>query len=326
MDRRAFAALFGTLLAIPRALYAQPARRIYRIAILDDSDERTREKDRATFKKRLAQLGFAEGGNVTFDVRHANGAPERLPPLAVELVASKPDLIVTPGTSATRAAMRATSSIPIVFIGSGDPVGAGLVTSLARPGGNVTGLSNLAVDTVLKRLELLREIAPGVQRIGYLSDISNPASVLAYTRLEESARKAKISIRLHDGLGQALLERSFAAMRLDRVQALLVGANASLLEQREQIVQFALKERLPAVYGIREFVDAGGLLSYSADRNVVSARGADYVQRILKGAKPADLPVEQIAAFQTVLNLKAARALGIKIPDSVRLRADEVIE
>jgi putative ABC transport system substrate-binding protein len=300
--------------------------RIYRIATLDDATEGTRSHLWRLFRNRLKESGLIEGKNVVYEARFANGVPERLPGLAAELIAFRPDVIVAAGSPPTRAAMRATGVIPIVFAAAGDPAGAGLVASLARPGGNVTGTSTLTTDTTQKRLDLLRAIAPAVQRIGFLGDASNQASVLAYTRLEESARKLKISVQMLDAIGEAALERSFTTIRRDHVQGLLVGSSGNLLAHISQIVQFANKEKIPTVYGQPEFTDAGGLLAYSADREAAYAGGANFVQRILRGAKPADLPVEQIGQFRTIINLKTAQATGIKIPESVRLRADKVIE
>jgi putative ABC transport system substrate-binding protein len=200
------------------------------------------------------------------------------------------------------------------------------VASLARPGGNATGLSSLATDIALKRLELLRELAPSATRIGYVADATNPANMIAFSRLEEDARKRKISMTLLDGLGDAALERSFAAVRQNGVQALLVGATGTLLDYRARIVQFAARERVPALYGFEEFVTDGGLASYSPDRKAIFTRGAEYVHRVLRGTRPADIPVERPTKIRFLLNLKAARAIGLKISDAVRLRADEVIE
>lgn len=326
MNRRAALALLGAAFAAPRALLAQTTKRVYRIAILDDASDSTRVTDWTTFRKRLAQLGLVEGRNLTIDVRFASGAPERLPSLAAELVASKPEIVVTPSTPVTRAAMRATASIPIVFIGVGDPVGSGLVTSLARPGGNVTGISIVATETIHKTLELLRELSPGVQRIAYLTDPANQNTAIVYTRLEESARRLKLSIQMLDGVGRVALDRTFATIRRERIQGLLVGAGGVLLDHREKIVQFAAREKLPVVYGREEWIPAGGLLSYGADRLAAYARGADLAQKILMGTRPAGLPVEQASSIRLVLNMKTARALGIAIPPSVRLRAHEVIE
>lgn len=326
MDRRNFAYLLGTSLAAPQLLLAQPAKRVYRIAILDDAVESARAESWKLFRNRLRELGLVEGRDVVYEARFARGAPERLPALAAELVALKPDIIVTAATPASSAVKKATASIPIVFLGAGDPVGTGLVASLARPGGNMTGTSTITLQIGGKWLELLREMSPAAIRIGYLSDPSNKAVVATFRQIEEHARAMNVTVRLLDGRQRAELERSFETIKRERLQGLIVGTVFVLLEHRDQIVQFAAREKLPVVYGRREWVDAGGLLSFSAEPQFPYMRGADYVHRILNGAKPADLPVEQASRVQMVLNLKTARALGITVPASVRLRADEVIE
>ena len=325
MQRRTFVALSTAALALPGALLAQ-AKRIYRVAVLDSASETSRPQHWAAFRERLHELGFVEGKNVVYAFRYARAQHERLHALATELVAIKPDIIICAGTPETRAAIRATADIPIVFTAAGDPIGTGLVASLARPGGNVTGFSAAASETAQKNLELLLDLVPGVRRIAYLSDALNPGVSVIYTHLEEAARKRKLSIRMLDASDRTALERSFAAIRRDRVQALLVGNPGTVLDHREEIVRFAAREKLPAVYGRREFVDAGGLLSYGSDRRPLFRGAAELTHRILQGAKPAEIPVEQMAIIHTVLNLKAARALGIAIPDSIRMRADEVIE
>ena len=326
MDRRTFAALGSAALAAPLTLFAQPPNRRYRVAILDEVDENTLQEIWAAFRNRLRELGYVEGKNVAFEVRHALGATERLPALAAELVALNPDLIACSGTPPTRAASRATSSIPVVFVSAGDPVATGLVASLARPGRNVTGISSVTTETGQKTLELIRELSPGAQRIAYLTDTANPGASALFSRLEEHARGLKLAIRMLDGAGRKALDQAFETIRRERIQAFLVGASTTLLDYRDEIVRFAAREKLPVVYGRVEYAPVGGLLSYGADRTIAARRGADLVHRILGGAKPADLPVEQISNLKMVLNLKTARALGIAIPGTVRLRADEVIE
>jgi putative ABC transport system substrate-binding protein len=326
MDRRKFAIMAGAALAAPRALLAQPAKRVYRIAFLDDAGEGAREEIFSALINHLRERGFVEGRNLIVELRRAQGMSERLNSLAAELVATKPDVIVTPGTPTTRAAMRATSSIPIVFLGAADPLGAGLVASLARPGGNVTGISIVATETSQKTLELLHELLPGAQRIAYLTDPANPVVAIAYSRLEEKARALKLSLQMLDGNGSAALERSFAAIRQGRVQGLLVGFVGTLTFHRDEIVRFAAREKLPTVYGWSGYVHAGGLMSYDVDRKSGRPRAAELIQKIFRGTKPADLPVEQISKTLLSINMKTSRALGIKIPESILLRADEVIE
>jgi putative ABC transport system substrate-binding protein len=326
MDRRTLLALTCATLVAPRTLHAQPAKRVYRIAILDDSVESARAENWKLFRNRLRELGLVDGKDVVYEVRYARGDSERLPALAAELVALKPDIIVCVGTPPTSALIKATSSIPIIFTNSGDPVGSGLVASLARPGGNVTGTSIQITEIGGKQFELLREMSPAAIRLAYLSDASNKSSVATFRQVEGHARAMNVTIRMLDGRKRTDLERSFETIKRERVQVLIVSSASVLLEHRDQIVRFAAQEKLPVVYGNRVYVVAGGLLSYSVDLEFGYLRSADYVQRILQGAKPAELPVEQVSRVRMVLNLKTARALGITVPASVRLRADEVIE
>jgi putative ABC transport system substrate-binding protein len=326
MDRRTLLALTCATLIAPRALLAQPAKRVYRIAILDDATETSRAEHWKLFRNRLRELGLVDAKDVVYDVRYARGDSERLPALAAELVALKPDIIITTGTPPTIVAMKATSSIPIIFCNAGDPVGSGLVTSLARPGRNVTGTSNQTAEIGGKQLQMLRELSPTAIRFAYLTNATNKASVAAFGQVEGHARAVNVTIRMLDGRKRIDLERSFATIKREGVQGLIVGAAGVLMEHRDQIVRFAAQEKLPVVYGRRDYADAGGLLSYSVDLEFGYSRGADYAQRILNGAKPADLPVEQTGNVRMVLNLKTARALGITIPASLRTRADELIE
>jgi len=326
MKRRAFLELGGVLVAMPRRVVAQPSPLVHHIAILDDAADGARNETWPVFRKRLSEFGLVEGRNVVVTVRYAGGVSEGLNALAAEIVAAKSDIIVTPGTPTTRAVLRATSAIPVVFVGAADPVGAGLVVSLAKPGANVTGVSIMATETSQKTLELLHELAPSAERVAFLTDTANQAAAAAYSRLEEKARSLKLSIRLLDGIGTTALERSFATISRDRVQGLLVGFPGTLLDHRDAIIQSALREKLPVVYGRREYVVAGGLMSFDVDRAYGLGRAAILVQKILGGAKPADLAVEQIHKTRLDLNMKTARAQGLRIPDSIRLRADEVIE
>ena len=316
----------GAALAAPRALFAQPAKRVYRIATLDDAVESARNHLWRVFRKRLGEIGLVEGRDVAYDARYASGNTEQLPVLAAELVALKPDVIAVVSTPAAQATIRATSNVPIVFIGIGDPVGSGLVSNLARPNGNATGTSITSPDFAGKWLELLLEIAPGARRLAFLTDASSKSTMLAFQQLQKHGSRRNTAIQLLDGRKRASLERAFEVIRNERIQGVIVSFGASLLEHRDQIVQFAAQYKLPLVYARREYVDVGGLLSYGTDISFAYTRGAEYVQRILQGAKPADLPVEQSSNVRMVLNLKTARTLGIKIPESVRLRAHEVIE
>jgi putative ABC transport system substrate-binding protein len=326
MHRRAFATLLGATLAAPRHLWAQPAKRVYRIATLDDSVEGTRAHMWRVFHQRLRELVVADGNDVAYEARYARGDTAALPALAAELVALKPDLIVCTGTSPTLAAMKATSAIPIVFATSGAPVSAGLVASLARPGGNVTGISIQSGNIAEKNLELVRELFPKAQRIAYLTDASNKSSVLVYEDLAARASRLKLTVSMFDCRQRAELERSLATIKRERIQALIVSSSGLIVEHREQIASFALREKLPAVYGRREYVDVGGLISYGMDVQHEYRRAAEYVHRIVNGAKPANLPVEQSNTTRMAINMKTARALGIKIPESIKARVDEVIE
>jgi putative tryptophan/tyrosine transport system substrate-binding protein len=326
MKRRALVEFTVAAFTAPSLALAQQSSRAYRIAVLDDADETARKADWVEFRSRLRELGIVEGKNATFESRYASGEHERLPGLARELMASKPDIVVTTGTPAARAAIRAAASTPVVFIGAADPVGSGLVASLSRPGGSVTGLSVWSIETTQKSLELLHEISPPSQRIAFLTDPSNEITASIFSRLVENAQRLKVTVQMMDGIGRAALERSFELIRSEHFQALLVGTTGTLLDHRDEIVRFAARERLPAVYGRLEFVRAGGLLSYGVDRASGVRRAAEYVQRILQGESPANMPVEQISTTRVAINLKTARTLGIKVPDSIRLRADETIE
>jgi len=293
---------------------------------LDEAREGALEDLWKAFRKRLRELGYIEGKNTVFEARYAKGATDRLPALAGELVALKPDLIATEGTGATRAVTSQTSQIPIVFLSAADPVGNGLVVSLSRPGGNVTGLASLSTVILQKNVELLHEVAPTVQRIAVLTDLSNPNTSNLYSRTQEQAEKLKVVARLLDGATRAALDRSFETIRRERIQGFLVSAAAPLLDHRDAIVQFAAREKLPAIYGRLEYVRSGGLLVDGVGRSVFARRGAEIADRILRGAKPASIPVEQARSLRMVVNMKTARAMGLEIPEAIRLRADEVIE
>jgi len=306
--------------------FAQAGRRVYRVATLDDAAENARFRYWQLFRNRLRELVLTEGKDVDYEAHFASGDHGRLPALAAGLVASKPDLVVCVGTPATSAVIKATSEIPTVFVGVGDPLGSGLVASLSRPGRNATGTSSASTEIIAKSLELLHELSPGATRVGYLTDVSNKATALAYRQLEKNAHSLELSIQMFDGRESLALERSFATIRQERIQGLIVGITPVLLRHRDQIVQFAARERLPVVYGRREYVDAGGLLHFAADQNSMYLRGAQIAHQILMGVRPAEIPVELPTTFRIVLNLKTARTLGIAIPTPMRMRANEVIE
>lgn len=279
------------------------------------------------FRRGLRELGHVEGRTLVFEYRDAQWKLERLSALANELVQSKVDVIYTPwGTAPALAAKRATVTIPVVIGVAGDPVRSGIVPSLAKPSGNVTGLSSLALELEGKRLELLKELVPNVSRVGAFWHSENPYSSLAFKEVEAAART--LGVRLHAVRlsGPSDLETAFATLKRDRVEALVIPGYVATLQNRGPIIEFAAMNRLPAIYPARESVDEGGLLSYGANWVDISRRAARYVDRILKGAKPADLPVEQVTTVQLVVNLKTAGALGVTIPPSLLLRADQVIQ
>jgi putative ABC transport system substrate-binding protein len=280
------------------------------------------------FRQGLRELGYIEGQNVTIDYRFANGQVERLPELATELARLKVDVIVTPNTPAAMAAKQATSTIPIVFAVVADPVGAGLMANFARPGGNITGLSSISVQLGGKRLELLKEVAPKASRLAVLYNPSDRSNVLVLKELQESAPALGLIVHSLEVRAPGEFEGAFAAMTRERAHALFVAAGVLTLEQRNRkaLVDLATKSRIPAMWGHRQFVDAGGLMSYAVNFYDQLRRAAIYVDKILKGAKPGDLPVEQPTRYELVVNLTAAKALGLRIPQSLLGRADQVIE
>ena len=297
-----------------------------RIAILDDASEAARYQLWTAFRNRLAELGYVEGRDVSIEARFAGGNPDRLALLAAELVAGKPEVLVVVTTTAAVAAKKATSTIPIVALGPADPVQSGLVTSLARPGGNLTGLAPNQAEIVGKWLDLLRALRPDAKALVYLTDTGNPGEMLVYRELETRASALGMASRVMDGVSTANVEAAFAVMQRRRTDALIVATTASLLTQRRQIVDGAARLRIPAIYARREYAEAGGLISYGADSHVLFARAADYVSRILRGTPPAELPFEMASTFRLVLNLRTSRELGLAIPQAIRIRADEVIE
>jgi putative ABC transport system substrate-binding protein len=278
------------------------------------------------FLDALRELGWIEGKNIVFDRRYAENRLDRLPELAAELVGLKVDIIVAPGTLAPLAAKRATAMIPIVMLAAGDPVGSGLVTNLARPGGNVTGLSLMVPDLGGKRLELLKELLPQMSRVAVLWNAANPYPALVFKETLGAAETLGIEVqslevRAPDDFGGA-----FQAAERQRPEALIMVEDPLTMDFRSQIADFALAHQLPAMNGFREFVDAGGLMAYGASLSDLLRRAAEYVDKILRGAKPGDLPVEQPTKFQLLINLRTAKALGIDLPPLLLARADELIE
>ena len=327
MRRRAFVSGALVLLAAPLASQAQQGDRLPRIGFLSaiSLTDPSLKPYFGAFRQALGDVGLVDGENITIDWRSADGNYQRLPDLAAELVRLKMDLIVASGgPPVVRAVQRATATIPIVMTTSGDPVAAGLVASLARPGGNVTGRTIFTSELVGKRLELLREVVPKLSRVAILWNPANPSSELR----EADVLAKALGVRLHPVMAQSpsAIDETFAAMTREHVDGLYVVADSMLIDERQRIADLALKRRLPAVYANRLHVEAGGLMAYGADL-LDQLRGvARYIARILKGAKPADLPVEQPTKFELVINLKTAKALGLTIPPSLLLRADQVIE
>ena len=327
ITRRVFlGTLAGGLLAAPLAAEAQQARKVWRIGFLGFTSASFATARVDAFRLGLQELGYVEGRNLTVEFRWADGNVDRLPALATELMNLKFDVIVTQGTEATVAAHAATTTMPIVFTVASDPVAAGLVSSLARPGGNVTGLTDIASEVAGKRLELMREAVPGVARIGVLW---NPANASAGPQMKNTVAAGKIlglSVRSIEVKDVNHLDGAFAEAVRDRSGAVVVLPDAGLVGRRNEIAQLTLKNRLPSIAWTPEFAESGCLMAYGPNIIEMHHHAATYVDKILKGAKPADLPVEQPTKFQLVINLKTAKALGLTIPPSLLRRADEVTQ
>ena len=328
MKRRAFlGAVTGGLLAAPLAAGAQQAGRLPRLGYLGASSPTLEPEILEAFRQGLRDLGYVEGQSIAIEYRWAEGHEDRLPELATELVGLKVDVIVTTGTPGTLAAKRATQTIPIVMTATGDLLRSGLVTSLARPGGNVTGFSTLRSELEGKRLDLFKQTFPRFSRVAMLWDSANPSTKFYLQHIEAAARASHVTLQPAVAVRRVEdLDRAFAAIARGHADALFVVSGRSLLAERGRIVEFAAKSRLPAIYPYREYVETGGLMSYSANYPDLYRGAALYVDKILKGAKPADLPVQQSARFDLAINLKTAKALGLTIPPSLLARADQVIE
>ena len=311
----------------PLTAGAQQAEKLYRIGVLDSVSMASNEANLSAFRQGLRELGYVEGQNVVIEYRSADGRAERFADLATELVRLKVDVIVTRGTSAALAARHVTGTIPIVMASSGEPVFAGLVASLARPGGNVTGLYTVVPSELAgKRLQILKEVMPGLSRVGVLWDSGDMYAVLMMREIERVASVIGVQLHSVDARRPGDFERAFEAAIMDRVDALIAVEGILTVMDLTRIVDFAAMSRLPAIYGLREFVDAGGLIAYGTDLRDLFRRSATYVHRILEGTRPADLPVEPPAKFELAINLKTARALGLTIPPSLLQRADYLIQ
>jgi putative ABC transport system substrate-binding protein len=327
MTRREFILLTGSAALCSFSAYAQQAGKVPRIGYLGVTSASDRPSLLDTFRQRLRELGWIEGQNIVIDYRFAEGRLDRLPDLAAELVRLKVDVIVSLGTQGVTAAKNATKTIPIVMIGVRDPVGTGLIASLARPGGNITGVSGSAgLEIVTKQLELLKETVPKIRRVAILSNPANAYHQLAIKELNVAARSLGVQLQLLEARGPNEFDGAFAAMAKERVGALLVLSDVIFNDHRARLADLAAINRLPTAYGIRESVEAGGLMSYGPSFLDFYRRSTAYVDKILKGDKPADLPVEQPTQFELVINLRTAKMLGIEIPPTLLSRADEVIE
>jgi putative ABC transport system substrate-binding protein len=311
-------------LALSFATYAQSPK-VYRIGMLEIESARVNRINIEAFLRGLREAGYVEGKNFVIDYRSADGRPEKFSDLAADLARAGPDIVVTRGTPAALAAKGAIRA-PIVMAATADPVATGIVRSFAHPGGNITGLTNLVRDLAAKQMEILRELVPAGSKIGYMSNMSNPANPVVWKQVERGAQIAGLQAVLVDIRDADAVPRALEELLRQRVAALDVPVEGATLGRLADIVRFAAKHKLPAIYSARDGVDAGGLMSYGADYPALYYRVAFYVDKIIKGAKPGDLPIEQPSKFNFVINLKTAKALGIAIPRELLARADEVIQ
>jgi putative ABC transport system substrate-binding protein len=319
-------ALTAMLLALCNFAEAQPSKKVHRIGYLSAASAEADKNRFAAFLRGMQELGYTEGKNIIIEQRYAAGQFERIPDLATELIRLKVDVLVAYGEPAILAAKNATSTIPIVMTVHPDPIGDGLIASLARPGGNVTGLSDLHTVLVTKRLEILKEVVPSASRVAVFFHAGNPTLQRQLKDIENVAPAFGVKVLPVPVTGPDDFERAFATMKKERVGGVMVLGSPLIGNNRQQILELVAKNRLPAIYTVRENPDAGGLMSYGTNFNDLWRRAATYVDKILKGAKPADLPVEQPVKFEFVINLKAAKQIGLTIPPNVLARADRVIK
>jgi ABC-type uncharacterized transport system substrate-binding protein len=319
-------ALSAILFALCGSVDAQQAARVPRIGYLDAVSLSANAARTEALRQGLHELGYIEGKNIVIEWRSSEGKPDRLPALVAELVRLKVDVIVTAGAAVTPLAKKATATIPIVMTQDSDPVGTGLVVSLARPGGNVTGLSNFAPELSGKRLELLREIVPNLSRVAVLGNSTGPNNAGIIRELEHGAKALRLELQYLDVVAPKDIETAFRVAKKRRAEAVLPLGNPIVVAQRAQIIDLTVKNRLPAIYHSYLFVEPGGLMYYGVNLIDLDRRAATYVDKILKGAKPADLPVEQPTKFEFVINLKTAKQIGLTIPPNVLARADRVIK
>jgi len=324
--RRDLVIVVGALLA-PLAAKAQQAGKVFRIGYLSAPTRESVEGILQAFLRALRNLGWIEGRNVVIEYRWAEGHLERLPGLAQDLVRRKVDVIVAPAASAALAARRATSAIPIVMIFPNDPVGEGLVASLRQPGGNVTGTTNIPISDMLgKRLQILREAVPNAMRVALVYDPTDQTSVPPQKSFEAVGRSLGVQLQYVEVRGPEDFDDAFAAMQRQQADGILVAGGTTFLVNRSKFNELALKHRLPTMFAVREGVEAGGLASYGVNMTDFIGRSAAYVDKILKGTKPADLAIEQPTKFELIINMNTAKLLGLKIPQSLLARADEVIQ
>jgi putative ABC transport system substrate-binding protein len=305
---------------------AQPARQPYRIGMLMPVSGADSASNIEAFRQGLRELGYVEGQNIAIESRFADGRAEPLRGLVTELVRLKMDVIVTWGTPSAQAAKQVTQTIPIVMAAAADPVGTGLVASLSRPGGNLTGVATDSREYFGKNLELLKEIAPKVSRVAVLWDPDNPANAIVLKETHAAAKKLGVQLQALPVRDAHAFDAAFTAVIKERATALLALHNLLFFAHRSRIIDFGIKNRLPVVYNRREYVEAGGLMSYGTNFRDNFRRAATFVDKILKGARPTDLPVEEPTKYELIINMKTARALGLTIPQTLLLRADEVIQ
>jgi ABC-type uncharacterized transport system substrate-binding protein len=324
MRRREFITVVGSAVAWPLGAHAQ--QKIPRIGFMGNSTAALETNLVDAFREGLRELGYEEGRNIAIEYRWADGNYDRFPTLAEELIAAKVDAIVTAGTPAALAVKRTTTTVPLVMVAVGDPIGTGLVSSLARPGGNLTGLSSIAPDLEGKRLQLLREVVPALSHVAMFVNSLNPFHVSSMKQARAAAQAMGIKLQLHDIPKSEDLDDAFAAIRKERPDALLILADRVFLHNRQRMMDFTNEQRLPNVNAYKELVEVGGLMSYGPSYEDMHKRAAIYVDKILKGTKPADLPIEQPSKFTFIVNLKAAKALGVTVPSQLLGLADQLIE
>lgn len=326
MRRRDVIAMLGSAaLFRPLSAHAQQGR-VWRVGMLDTTSAKLNAVNLEAFRDALSQLGYVEGQNLTIHYRSGDGHIDRFPQLAAELVGLKVDAIVTRGTPAAIAAGKATRTIPIVMASIGEPMQTGLVASLSHPGRNVTGLSAFVTELTAKRIEIMHELLPKISRMALIDNMSNSSVPPQWDEMKRAAHALAIQVQLCDVHRPDEIEAAFNSALAGRAEALYVGNDSVVIASRREIVELAAKHRLPTIYATREFVDTGGLISYASNYADLYRRAANYVDKIFKGAKPAELPVEQPTTFELVINLKVAKTLGLAVPPSLIARATEVIE